>query len=85
MHRGLAPRAAAVLALAAVPVSAQTEPPSAPPADWEATAIDYSNVPYPHPVSYLDVEVYGDPYRLAYMDVPPPAPRTDRPSCSSTG
>ena len=63
--------AAVTVAAVAAPVSAQTGPPAQPPADWEATAIDYSNVPYPHPVSYLEVEVYGDPYRLAYMDVAP--------------
>ena len=50
---------------------AQSEPPSEPPAEWGATAIDFSNVPYPFPVSYLDVEVYGQPLRMAYMDVAP--------------
>ncbi|MYH10165.1 MAG: alpha/beta hydrolase [Gemmatimonadales bacterium] len=69
--------AATVLAVAG-PVSAQTEPPAEPPADWEATAIDYSNVPYPHPVSHLDVEVYGNGYRLAYMDVAPAGPANGR-------
>lgn len=69
------PSAAAVvlLALAVGPRGAQgqAEPPTEPPADWEATAIDYSNVPYPFPVEYLDVEVYGQDARMAYMDVAP--------------
>lgn len=51
--------------------SGQSEPPSEPPAEWGATAIDFSNVPYPFPVSYLDVEVYGQHLRMAYMDVAP--------------
>lgn len=50
---------------------AQEEPPAEPPADWGATAIDYTNVPYPHPVEYLPVEVYGRDLRMAYMDVAP--------------
>jgi pimeloyl-ACP methyl ester carboxylesterase len=51
--------------------SAQSQPPSEPPADWGPTAIDYSNVPYPHPVSFLDVRLGGEDYRMAYMDVAP--------------
>jgi pimeloyl-ACP methyl ester carboxylesterase len=58
-------------ALAATAASAQMEPPSEPPADWGATAIDYSNVPYPHPVSFLDVDLMGETHRMAYMDVAP--------------
>ena len=57
--------------LAATSVFAQHEPPSEPPADWGPTAIDYSNVPYPHPVSYLNVSLKGEDYRFAYMDVAP--------------
>jgi len=51
--------------------TAQSQPPSEPPADWGVTAIDYSNVPYPYPVHYLDVEVDGRHLRMAYMDAPP--------------
>ena len=61
----------ATLQAGAPPLAAQSEPPSEPPADWGVTAIDYSNVPYPHPVSYLDVLAYGQSYRMAYMDVAP--------------
>jgi len=52
-------------------VTAQSEPPAEPPVDWGVTAIDFSNVPYPYPTDFLDVEVYGRPLRLAYMDVAP--------------
>ncbi|MEQ1857229.1 MAG: alpha/beta hydrolase [Longimicrobiales bacterium] len=50
---------------------AQSEPPAEPPAEWGVTAIDFSNVPYPYPVSYLDTEVYGQHLRTAYMDLAP--------------
>jgi pimeloyl-ACP methyl ester carboxylesterase len=52
-------------------LAAQTTPPSEPPAEWEATAIDYSNVPYPYTVEYLPVRLYGQDHRMAYMDVAP--------------
>ena len=52
-------------------LSAQTEPPSEPPGDWGPTAITYENVPYPHPVDFLDVRLMGKDLRMAYMDVAP--------------
>lgn len=52
-------------------LAAQAQPPSEPPAEWGVTAIDFSNVPYPFPTEFLDVEVYGRPLRMAYMDVAP--------------
>lgn len=55
----------------AAPVGAQDQPPAEPPAEWGVTAIDYSNVPYPYPVEYLDVEVDGRHLRMAYMDAEP--------------
>ncbi len=57
--------------LMAAPAAAQSDPPTTPPADWGPTAIDYSNVPYPHLVSFFPVRVYGQEYRMAYMDVAP--------------
>ena len=65
----LAPLLALILA-APCPGAAQA-PPSEPPADWGPTAIDYSNVPYPHPVRFLPVRLMGMDLRMAYMDVPP--------------
>ncbi|MDH3208063.1 MAG: alpha/beta hydrolase [Gemmatimonadota bacterium] len=64
----------AVMLLGASEVLAQSQPPAEPPADWGATSIDHLNVPYPYPVEYLDVEVYGTPLRLAYMDAAPVGP-----------
>ncbi len=62
-----------VYALAMILISpiAQGQPPSEPPLTWEATAIDYSNVPYPFPVEYLPLSLGGQDYRMAYMDVAP--------------
>lgn len=62
---------AAVATVGAHGVSAQSEPPSEPPAEWGPTAIDYSNVPYPHPVHHLPISLGGEQYRMAYMDVAP--------------
>ena len=55
----------------AVAAAAQEEPTASPPPEWEATAIDYSNVPYPYPVEYLHIRLMGEDYRMAYMDVAP--------------
>lgn len=52
-------------------IGAQAQPPAEPPADWGPTAITYENVPYPHPVSFLDVKLGGEDHRMAYMDVAP--------------
>ena len=54
--------------------SRASSPPSSPPEHWTATAIDYSNVPYPHPVEFLNVNLFGQDLRMAYMDVAPVGP-----------
>lgn len=59
------------IVMLSLPVGAQDTPPAEPDPAWPITAVDYSNVEYPYPVDYLDVEVYGDTYRMAYMDVAP--------------
>lgn len=46
------------------------EPPPEPPADWGPVSINLEDVPYPHPVSYLEFTLYGKDLRMAYMDVP---------------
>jgi pimeloyl-ACP methyl ester carboxylesterase len=71
--RGGVTAAVAVLVpfLGSASVAGQAQPPSEPPAEWTATAIDYSNVPYPYPVEYLDVHLFGEDHRMAYMDVAP--------------
>ena len=53
-------------------LQAQTaSPPSSPPTDWGPVSINLEDVPYPHPVSYLEQELFGQVVRLAHMDVAP--------------
>ena len=40
------------------------------PADVKPGSITCEDVPYPHPVSYLPMTLYGQDIRMAYMDVP---------------
>jgi len=66
--------AAALLALTALTAggaAGQATPPAEPPPEWGPTAADYTNVPYPHPVAFLEFAVHGEDVRLAYMDVAP--------------
>jgi pimeloyl-ACP methyl ester carboxylesterase len=41
------------------------------PTDVKPGSITYDDVPYPDPVSYLPLTVYGQDVRMAYMDVSP--------------
>jgi pimeloyl-ACP methyl ester carboxylesterase len=59
-----------VLALTANSIHAQTAAPS-PPTDVKPGSITYEEIPYPYPVSYLPLTMYGQDVRMAYMDVPP--------------
>ncbi len=59
-----------VLAPTAAP--AQPRPPAVPtPADVKPGSITCEDVPYPYPVSYLPLTLYGQDLRMAYMDVAP--------------
>jgi pimeloyl-ACP methyl ester carboxylesterase len=49
---------------------AQSSPPPTP-TDVVPGSITCEDVPYPHPVSYLPLTLYGQEIRLAYMDVAP--------------
>ena len=40
------------------------------PADVKPGSITYEDVPYPYPVSFLPLTLYGQDVRMAYMDVP---------------
>lgn len=46
--------------------------PADPPADAKPVSISLEDLPYPHPVSYLPMTLYGQEVRMAYMDVAPP-------------
>jgi pimeloyl-ACP methyl ester carboxylesterase len=41
------------------------------PKDVKPGSITYEDIPYPYPVSFLPLTVYGQDVRMAYMDVPP--------------
>ena len=41
------------------------------PTDVQPGSITAEDVPYPQPVSYLPLTLYGQDVRMAYMDVPP--------------
>ena len=43
-----------------------------------ATSINLEDVPYPYPVSYISLELYGQPVRMVYMDVQPTAEANGR-------
>ena len=52
--------------------SAQSRPPAvATPADVKPGSITCEDVPYPYPVSYLPLTLYGQDVRIAFMDVAP--------------
>ncbi len=46
-------------------------PPAEAPADWGPLSSTLEEIPYPHPVHYLDVRHFGQDGRMAYMDVAP--------------
>ena len=53
--------------------SAQSRPAAvATPADVKPGSITCEDVPYPYPVSYLPLTLYGQDVRIAFMDVAPP-------------
>ncbi len=61
-----------LLAMAPAAVSAQSRPPDvSTPTDVKPGSITCEDVPYPFPVSYLPLTLYGQDLRIAFMDVPP--------------
>ncbi|HKY21831.1 MAG TPA: alpha/beta hydrolase [Vicinamibacterales bacterium] len=63
----------ALLLLVAAPgiTLAQTPAPPPTPTDVKPGSITCEDVPYPYPVSYLPMTLYGQDIRMAYMDVAP--------------
>src|SRR5215475_13862589 len=62
----------ALLVCASSAVAQQRSPVQAPP-DVKPTSITLEDVPYPHPVHFMPLTLYGQDVRMAYMDVPPAA------------
>jgi len=56
----------------------QTAPLPKAPTDVKPGSITYDEVPYPYPVSYLPLTMYGQDVRMAYMDIPPAGPPNGR-------
>jgi pimeloyl-ACP methyl ester carboxylesterase len=54
-------------------VLAQSRPALPTPTDIKPGSITCEDVPYPYPVTYLPLTVYGQDVRIAFMDVPPAA------------
>jgi len=64
----------ALLLTAGAGIDASAQSPSAPvatPTDVKPGSINCEDVPYPYPVSYLPMTLYGQDVRMAYMDVAP--------------
>lgn len=56
----------------AIPGHAQEpQPPATPPAEWGPISINLTEIEYPYPVEYMDIELYGQDVRIGYMDVAP--------------
>ncbi len=69
---------ATVLTLSLIPCVARVAaqggavlPPVPTPTDVKPGSITCDECPYPYPTKYLDISVYGQDARIAYMDVPP--------------
>ena len=60
---------------AASPVFSQSGVSPAPlpsaPTDVQPGSITYEGIPYPYPVAYFPLTLYGQDVRMAYMDIPP--------------
>ncbi len=69
--RRLAFTLAACLAMGLAAAAEAQAPPTSPPAHWGAVSINMEDVPYPHPVSFFEEELFGQVVRHAYMDVAP--------------
>jgi pimeloyl-ACP methyl ester carboxylesterase len=60
-----------VVFAASAAIKAQQARPVVPAPDVQPGSITSEDVPYPHSVSYLDLTLYGQDVRMAFMDVPP--------------
>jgi hypothetical protein len=70
---------AALVCCAAVPVLAQAPVEMVhAPTDVKPGSITYEEIPYPYPVQFLPLTLYGQDVRMAYMDVPPAGPANGR-------
>ena len=59
--------------MALASASAQSRPAAPTPTDVKPGSITCEDVPYPYPVTYLPLTLYGQDVRIAFMDVAPSA------------
>ena len=60
-------------------ISAQShQPPPEPPDSWGPISVNMEGIEYPHPVEFMNVRVYDQDVRIAYMDVAPVGPANGR-------
>ena len=74
MKKALLLAVALMMTMLGMPVGVDAQsalPPPEPPADWGPISINMEEIEYPHPVEFIDLEVFGQDVRIAYMDVPP--------------
>ena len=64
-------RSVSALVLAGASLQAQQKAAVVPTPPVAPGSINSEDVPYPHPVSYLPLTLYGQDVRMAFMDVPP--------------
>jgi pimeloyl-ACP methyl ester carboxylesterase len=64
---GWAGLVAALATSPAIAMQATTQPPP----DAGPVSINLEDVPYPHPVKFLELSVYDEDVRMAYMDIAP--------------
>lgn len=68
-----------LILLSALACSGAVSAPNREPGAYSAPlGIAMESWPYPHPVKYLPLEIEGQPVRMAYMDVAPPARSNER-------
>jgi pimeloyl-ACP methyl ester carboxylesterase len=72
MARPFLIRSLALLLICAASAAQQRNTVTAPP-DIKPGSITLEDVPYPHPVHFMPITLYGQDVRMAYMDVPPAA------------
>lgn len=53
-------------------------PPAHLPAEWGPISINLEEIEYPYPVDFLNLRLYGQDVRIAYMDVAPVGPPNGR-------
>jgi pimeloyl-ACP methyl ester carboxylesterase len=76
--RPFAPAVLLFLGVLTAGTTTSAQPANSAPPDYGPVSINLEDVPYPYPVQYLPLELYGEQVRMAYMDVAPSRPSMGR-------